>query len=68
MFMKTAFILCAIGGFLSMAGAGDYIKDFSAMSNARHVAIEQQVYGTHVASLKSKQRILAQKINIPNSY
>jgi len=43
--MKTALILCVLGGFLSMAGADDYIKDFSAMSGARHVVIEQHVNG-----------------------
>lgn len=68
MLIKTAFILCAIGGFLSMAGAGDYIKDFTAMSNSRHIAIEQQVNGTHVAGLKISQETAAQKNKISNSY
>tara|TARA_R110001606_G_C15404703_1_gene654233 strand:- start:25896 stop:26099 length:204 start_codon:yes stop_codon:yes gene_type:complete len=66
MLIKSIFICCAIGGFLSVAGTGEYIKDFSTMSSNRHAQIGQQVNGA-VAGSNNHTMSIARQINLPGA-
>lgn len=65
MLIKSIFICCVIGGFLSVAGTGEYIKDFSTISSNRHAQIEQQVNSAVTGS--TQKMSIARQINLPGS-